>query len=227
LVSLDYSQIELRLMAHFSEDEELLKAFENDIDVHTLTASKIYNLEIEHVDSRMRRDGKTVNFAIIYGISPFGLAKSLKVTRDKAKIFIENYLKEYKGVKNFMDAMIISAKERGFVETLTGRIRFIKNINGRNYQEREFAKRIAVNTPIQGSAADIIKLAMIRVGKILNEYKAKMIMQIHDELIFEADEDSSEEFAINAKNIMENVYSDLKAELKVDTGIGKNWYEAH
>ncbi len=227
LVALDYSQIELRLMAHFSEDKELLKAFENDIDVHTLTASKIYNTNIESVDEQMRRDGKTVNFAIIYGISPFGLGKSLKVTREKAKTFIENYFKEYTGVKNFMENIVKFAKEKGFVETLLGRIRYIKGINNRNHQEREFAKRTAINTPIQGSAADIIKLAMIETSKILPDYKAHMIMQIHDELIFEVPENLSEKFALKAKEIMENVYPGLKAPLKVDVGIGANWYEAH
>jgi DNA polymerase-1 len=226
-VSLDYSQIELRLMAHFSEDEELLKAFQENIDVHSLTASKIYGIDISKVDNLMRRDGKTVNFAIIYGITPHGLAKSLKITRDKAKIFIENYFREYKGVKNYIETCINYAKEHGYVETLFNRRRFIRGIKSRSFQEREFAKRVAVNTPIQGTASDIIKLAMLEIDKIQKDYNASMIMQIHDELIFEVKEEYAEQFTERAKTIMENIAPMLKVPLKVDVGIGDNWFEAH
>ncbi len=227
IVSLDYSQIELRLMAHFSEDYELIEAFEKDIDIHSLTASKIYNVDIGEVNELMRREGKTVNFAIIYGISPYGLAKSLKITRDKAKTFIENYFKEYKGVKKYIEEITNKAKDNGYVETILGRIRYIRGIKSRNHTEREFAKRIAVNTPIQGSSADLIKLAMLKIDNISNKYNAKMIMQVHDELIFEVEAKFAEDFAINAKKIMEQVYPELKVKLKVDFGIGNNWFEAH
>jgi DNA polymerase-1 len=227
IISLDYSQIELRVMAHFSEDPELIKAFEDDIDVHTLTASKIYKVDIFEVDEVMRREGKTVNFAIIYGISPFGLAKSLKITRDKAKTFIGNYFKEYSGVKNYIENMVNFAKDKGYVETILGRIRYIKGITSRNHNEREFAKRIAVNTPIQGSSADLIKLAMLKIDKICKEFDSKMIMQVHDELIFEVNEICAEQFAKKAQNIMEQIYPKLKVKLKVDYGIGDSWFEAH
>ena len=227
LVSLDYSQIELRLMAHFSEDEELIRAFEKDIDVHCLTASKIYGVEIDKVSAQMRRDGKTVNFAIIYGISAFGLAKSLKVSRDKAKKFIENYFNEYTGVKRYIEKTILEAKEKGYVKTLYNRKRFIKGLTGRNHKEREFAKRVAVNTPIQGTAADIIKLAMVSIDKNEKDFNAKIIMQIHDELIFEVEKSNAEKFVSFAKDIMENITPELKVKLKVDAGMGKNWLEAH
>jgi len=227
LVSLDYSQIELRIMAHFSNDSELVSAFEKGLDVHTLTASKIYGVKIEDVTPQMRRDGKTVNFAIIYGISAFGLAKSLKVTRNKAKIFIENYFNEYKGVKNFIEKMVTHAKEHGYVETLFKRRRFIKGIKSRNHQEKEFAKRIAVNTPIQGTAADIIKLAMIELSEMEKNFNANAVMQIHDELIFEVNEKHAEKFSVHAKEIMENIAPALNVPLTVDIGIGKNWFEAH
>jgi len=227
LVSLDYSQIELRLMAHFSKDIELINAFHNNIDIHKLTASKIYKKDLEEIDNHMRNDGKTVNFSIIYGISPFGLAKSLKVDRTKAKIFIENYFNEYSGVKNFIETYPDIAKDKGFVETLFGRRRFVKGLNSKNHQEREFAKRIAINTPIQGSSADIIKIAMIGIDKFLDEFNSHMIMQIHDELIFEVPEIAADQFIARAKSIMENVCSNIEVPLKVDSGIGKNWFEAH
>ncbi len=226
ILSADYSQIELRIFAHYSKDSTLIEAFKNNIDIHKLTASKIYNVDINEVDEFMRREGKTVNFSIIYGISPFGLSKALKITREKAKIFIENYFNQYPGVKNFIETTIEKAKKDGYVENYFGRKRFIKGLNSRNHNEREFAKRAAINTIIQGTAADIIKIAMLKIDKILDNFKAKMIMQIHDELIFEVPDENIEPLSQTVKELMEDVIK-LDVPLKVDIGIGKNWYEAH
>ena len=226
IVAADYSQIELRIFAHYSNDETLIHAFQEDIDVHKLTASKIYNVPLEEVDDFMRREGKTVNFSIIYGISPFGLSKALRITREKAKIFIDNYFKEYPGVKNFIEKTVEEVKKRGFVENYFGRKRIIRGLESRSHNEREFAKRAAINTIIQGTAADIIKIAMLKIDKILEKYNAKMIMQIHDELIFEVKEDNVNELSNQVKAIMENVVN-LTVPLKVSTGIADNWYDAH
>ncbi len=226
IVAIDYSQIELRIFAHYSQDRSLIEAFNRGIDIHSLTASKIYGVDIEKVDEHMRREGKTINFSIIYGISPYGLSKALRITREKAKIFIENYFKEYPGVKEFIEKTIEEVKKKKYVENYFGRIRYIKGLESKKHNEREFAKRAAINTIIQGTAADIIKFAMIDIDKILNEYDAKMIMQIHDELIFEVPENNVEEFSKRTKEIMENVVS-LKVPLIADVGIADNWYDAH
>ena len=226
IIAADYSQIELRIFAHYSEDKTLIDAFKNDIDIHKLTASKIYNVEISEVDDFMRREGKTVNFSIIYGISPFGLAKALKISREKAKTFIDNYFKQYPGVKDFIDKTIDEVKKTGFVENYFGRKRFIRGIDSKNHNEREFAKRAAINTIIQGTAADIIKIAMLKIDKILNDFNAKMIMQIHDELIFEVPEGNVDSFSKEIKYIMENVIN-LNVPLDVSLGFASNWYDAH
>ncbi len=226
IVAADYSQIELRIFAHYSQDKSLIEAFKNNIDIHKLTASKIYGVDIDKVDDFMRREGKTVNFSIIYGISPYGLSKALKITREKAKIFIENYFKEYPGVKDFIEKTIDEVKKSGFVENFFGRRRIIKGIDSRSHNEREFAKRAAINTIIQGTAADIIKIAMLKIDNLLEDYNAKMIMQIHDELIFEVSEKNVEDFSNKVKNIMENVVN-LSVPLEVSIGIAENWYDAH
>jgi len=226
IVAADYSQIELRIFAHYSQDKSLIEAFKNNIDIHKLTASKIYGVDIDKVDDFMRREGKTVNFSIIYGISPYGLSKALKITREKAKIFIENYFKEYPGVKDFIEKTIDEVKKSGFVENFFGRRRIIKGIDSRSHNEREFAKRAAINTIIQGTAADIIKIAMLKIDNLLEDYNAKMIMQIHDELIFEVSQKNVEDFSNKVKNIMENVVN-LSVPLEVSIGIAENWYDAH
>ena len=226
IVAIDYSQIELRIFAHYSQDKTLIEAFKNGLDVHSLTASKIYQVTMEKVDDLMRREGKTINFSIIYGISPYGLSKALRISREKAKIFIENYFKEYPMVKEFIEKTIEHVKQTGYVENYYGRRRYIRGLDSRSHNEREFAKRAAINTIIQGTAADVMKFAMLEVDKIVDEYNAKMIMQIHDELIFEVPEDKAEKFAEKVKNIMENVVK-LTVPLIADVGIADNWYEAH
>ena len=226
ILAADYSQIELRIFAHYSQDRTLIEAFKNNLDIHKLTASKIYKVSLDEVDDFMRREGKTVNFSIIYGISPYGLSKALRISREKAKIFIENYFNEYPGVKSFIDKTIEEVKKNGYVENYFGRKRFIKGIESRSHNEREFAKRAAINTIIQGTAADIIKIAMLKIDKILGKYKARMTMQIHDELIFEVPEDTVNKFSDAVKNIMESVL-ELSVPLDVSCGIGDNWYDAH
>ncbi len=226
IVAADYSQIELRIFAHYSKDATLIEAFKKNIDIHKLTASKIYNVSIEEVDDFMRREGKTVNFSIIYGISPYGLSKALKISREKAKTFIENYFKEYPGVKEFIDKTIEEVKKKGYVENYYGRKRYIKGIDSKSHNEREFAKRAAINTIIQGTAADIIKIAMLKIDKIIDKFDAKMIMQIHDELIFEVPEDKVFEFSKQVKDIMENII-ELNVPLEVSVGYANNWFDVH
>ncbi|MGA1861954.1 DNA polymerase [Deferribacter thermophilus] len=222
LVSFDYSQIELRILASLSEDKNLIDAFKNDEDIHTKTAMEIFS--IKEVDSKHRRLAKAVNFGIIYGLSPYGLARDTGISQSEAKIFIEKYFELYPGVKKYIDKVILDAREKGFTETILGRKRFISDINSANKMLRQRAERVAINAPIQGSAADIIKLAMIKIYEYLHKLdnNAKMLLQIHDELLFEIKEEYSESLAIKIKDIMETIV-DLKVPLKVNYSIGKNW----
>ncbi|HHJ10307.1 MAG TPA: DNA polymerase I [Bacteroidetes bacterium] len=228
ILSADYSQIELRLMAHLSEDESMIRAFLNNQDIHAATAAKIYNVPLEEVTREMRSHAKTANFGIIYGISSFGLAQRLDISRTKAKELIDGYFKSFPGVKRYMNVSIQKARERGYAETIMGRRRYLRDINSGNSFIRSMAERNAINTPIQGSAADIIKLAMIRVQKILEEkgLKTKMILQVHDELLFDMYLPEKEEVIDLVVYEMENVVK-LKVPLTVDYGIGRNWLEAH
>jgi len=228
ILSADYSQIELRLMAHLSEDESMIRAFLNNQDIHAATAAKIYNVPLEEVTREMRSHAKTANFGIIYGISSFGLAQRLDISRTKAKELIDGYFKSFPGVKKYMNVSIQKARERGYAETIMGRRRYLRDINSGNSFIRSMAERNAINTPIQGSAADIIKLAMIRVQKILEEkgLKTKMILQVHDELLFDMYLPEKEEVIDLVVYEMENVVK-LKVPLTVDYGIGRNWLEAH
>lgn len=226
--SADYSQIELRIMAHLSQDPDMIKAFNDDEDIHSATSAKIYKVPISDVTSDMRRKAKTANFGIIYGISVFGLAERLNIPRGESKELIDGYFESYPNVKAYMDKSIEVARKKGYVETVFGRKRFLADINSRNAIVRGYAERNAINAPIQGSAADIIKIAMIRIYDRFEKenIKSKMILQVHDELNFNVIESEFD----NVKKIvieeMENAYK-LSVPLKADCGVGVNWLEAH
>ena len=227
-LSADYSQIELRIMAHLSGDENMLAAFRSGHDIHAATAAKIYKIPIEHVTPDMRRKAKTANFGIIYGISVFGLADRLDIPRAEAKELIDGYFETYPQVKNYMDKSIEKAKENGFVETLLGRRRYLADINSANSMVRGYAERNAINAPIQGTAADIIKIAMVRISDRFKteNIRSKMTMQVHDELNFSVLENELLPLKKIIEEEMENAVL-LQIPLKVDAGIGKNWLEAH
>ena len=227
-MSVDYSQIELRIMAHLSGDVNMMDAFNQGLDIHTATAAKIYKIELNEVNSDMRRKAKTANFGIIYGISTFGLAERLAIPRAEAKELIEGYFGTYPDVKRYMDEAIQRAKELGYVETIFGRKRFLADINSQNSIVRGYAERNAINAPIQGSAADIIKIAMVRIQKrlTLEGLKTKMTMQVHDELNFSVPMDEVEIAKKLVVEEMENAI-ELKVPLIADCGIGSNWLEAH
>ena len=227
LLSADYSQIELRLMAHMSEDENLIEAFHSGEDIHAATAAKIFGLSIQEVSREMRSKAKTANFGIIYGISSFGLSQRLNISRTEARELIEGYFRSYGKVKEYMDQSIKLAKERGYVETIMGRRRFLKNIHSSNAIIRGNAERTAINAPIQGSAADIIKLAMVNIfRRIRQNYRTKMILQVHDELIFDVYKPELEEMKRIVRNEMEQAVR-ISVPLVVDMGTGNNWLEAH
>ncbi|WP_455675959.1 DNA polymerase I [Pradoshia sp.] len=223
----DYSQIELRVLAHIADDENLINAFKEDMDIHTKTAMDVFHVEEEEVTSIMRRQAKAVNFGIVYGISDYGLSQNLNITRKEAGTFIERYLESYPGVQRYMKDIIEEAKELGYVTTLLHRRRYIPEINNRNFNVRGFAERTAMNTPIQGSAADIIKLAMIHMNDRLKRenLKAKLLLQVHDELIFEAPKDEIDILKKIVPEEMENAIQ-LSVPLKVDYSFGDTWYDA-
>jgi DNA polymerase-1 len=227
LVSADYSQIELRLLAHFSKDDNLLKAYKNNIDIHALTASEIFDTPIDKVDSQMRSSAKAVNFGIIYGISSFGLAKNAQVSNYQAKLFIDEYFKTYPKVKEYMDSNVELAMKQGYLRTLMGRIRNFPEITSSNYNIKEFGKRAAMNMPLQGSASDIIKMAMLRTNKALkdNNCKAKLILQVHDELILDVPDDEVDIVKKLLIDSMENAVN-LLVPLTVNVAVGNNWFEA-
>ena len=226
--SADYSQVELRLMAHFSKDEHLISAFQRGEDIHRATAAKVFKVSLDEVDDDMRRKAKTANFGIIYGISAFGLAERLNIPRKEAKAIIEGYFENFPGVKEFMDSCIKEARERGYVETLFGRRRYLPDINSRNGVVRGIAERNAINAPIQGTAADIIKMAMVSIQKRFeNEgVKSKMMLQVHDELNFNMFKPEQDIVKRIVKEEMEGAV-DLSVPLVVDMGVGENWLEAH
>lgn len=228
LLDADYSQIELRVLAHLSEDPKLIEAFNTDMDIHTLTASQVFHISENEVTSLQRSRAKEVNFGIVYGMGEFGLSESLGITRKDAKVYIDNYFVSYPRVKGFMDEIIDECKEKGYVETILNRKRSIVDINNSNFMLRSAAERIARNTPIQGSAADIIKLAMIKVYEALKKQnlKSKLILQVHDELILNVPHDEIETVKHLLKDCMEDAYI-LIVPLKVDMNTGDSWYEAH
>lgn len=223
----DYSQIELRVLAHIADDEKLIEAFIEDMDIHTKTAMEVFHVKADEVTSNMRRHAKAVNFGIVYGISDYGLSQSLGITRKEAGKFIDRYLESYPGVKQYMDDIIHEAKQKGFVSTLLHRRRYLPEITSRNFNLRSFAERTAMNTPIQGSAADIIKKAMIDMADRLRkeELKARLLLSVHDELIFEAPEDEIEKLKKIVPDVMENTV-ELKVPLKVDYSYGPTWFDA-
>ncbi|PPR48708.1 MAG: DNA polymerase I [Alphaproteobacteria bacterium MarineAlpha6_Bin1] len=232
LVSLDYSQIELRLLAHIGKVNELKKAFDLNLDIHKETASQIFNKPIDKIDNNLRRKAKTINYGIIYGISAFGLSKQLNITRSDADFFLKEYFKKYKGILDYIDETTNFCKKNGFVKTIFGRKCFIAGINNKNPNFRNFAIRAAINAPIQGSAADIIKKAMIKIYKFFNKnkVKSKLILQVHDELLFEIPESEITYLTKEITNIMEKaILPDviLNVPLVVDVGKGDNWAEAH
>ncbi len=228
ILSADYSQIELRILAHLSKDESLIEAFRNGEDIHRSTAAKVFMVSPEEVTDDMRRKAKEVNFGILYGLGPFGLKSRLGISQTHAKEIIDTYFRTFKSVKNFIDESIAKAKALGYAETILGRRRYLKNINSKNYTVRQFEERVAVNMPIQGTAADMIKLAMIKIHKELEKRKAKtrMVLQVHDELLFDAYKDELELLMPVIKNLMETALP-LSVPVVVDTGIGGNWLEAH
>ena len=227
LIDADYSQIELRLLAHFSGCKELIEAYEADEDVHSVTASQVFGVDLKDVTPHMRRQAKAVNFGIIYGISEFGLAKNIGVDVKTARDYIATYFKRYTAVKEYMDGNVEFAKKHGFVATLTGRKRYIKEINSTNYNLRQFGERAAMNMPLQGSSADIIKIAMVNIYNRLKKegLKTKLILQVHDELVLDAPKEEKEIATKILKEEMENAVK-LRVPLTVDVHSGDNWYEA-
>jgi len=232
LISADYNQIEMRILADIADVKELKKAFKNNEDIHSLTASQVFNISLNKIDSETRRKAKAINFGIIYGISPYGLAKQLSIPNSEGKQYIQEYFERYPKIKDYMDYQINFAKTNNYVETMFGRRCNIKGINDKNFAVRGFAERQSINAPIQGTAADIIKLSMIEIHKDIKEKKinAKMILQVHDELVFEIAEDEIKESIPLLKNIMETTHlnhKDFIVPLTVDHGIGNDWGELH
>ena len=227
LVAADYSQIELRLLAHFSEDETMLQTYRENGDIHADTAAKVFGVPRAEVTQQMRSAAKAVNFGIVYGISDFGLAKNIGVSREKASQIIATYFEQFSGVKAFLDSCVLRAEQLGYAETAFGRRRYIPELKARNFNQRAFGKRVAMNAPIQGTAADIIKLAMIRVQEALKEYgeDAVLILQVHDELIVDCIEELSQTVAQKMRTAMEDVVS-FRVPLTVSVGIGKDWLSA-
>ena len=226
LLSADYSQIELRILAHLSGDKSLITAFRNNEDIHTHTAADIFDLDRDLINGQMRRMAKIVNFGIIYGMSSYGLARNLGVGREEAEKYIQNYFQRYQGVKRYIEKEKEEARRKGYVVTLLNRRRYLEGINSLDKNIREFNERIAINTPIQGSAADLIKLAMIKISESFKKkkFKSKLLLQIHDELVFEIYKRELEEAKSIIKDIME--YSlELSVPLKVNLKTGDNWAE--
>ncbi|NNJ92500.1 MAG: DNA polymerase I, partial [Gammaproteobacteria bacterium] len=229
MVAADYSQIELRIMAHLSADAGLLKAFSEGLDVHAATAAEVFGVDsIEAVTSDQRRSAKAVNFGLIYGMSAFGLAKQLDIGRAEAQGYVDLYFDRYPGVKEFMDKTRETAHEKGYVETLFGRRLYLPEINSRNGMRRQAAERTAINAPMQGTAADIIKRAMLSVDGWIQQKQPhlKMLMQVHDELVFEIHQDELESSTETIRQQMQSA-AELSVPLIVDVGSGANWEEAH
>jgi DNA polymerase I len=228
ILSADYSQIELRIMASICSDDTLLAAFRNGEDIHKRTAALVFKVDPSEVTPDMRRKAKEVNFGILYGLGPFGLKSRLGITQQHAKEIIDNYFTSFKNVKQFMDDSVKSAQKKGYSETLLGRRRYLKNINSKNRVIRQFEERVAVNMPIQGTAADMIKLAMIKIYEALtkNKFKTKMVLQVHDELVFDTHKDEVDDVISLVKELMENALP-LNVPILVETGIGNNWLDAH
>jgi DNA polymerase-1 len=228
MVSADYSQIELRIMAHLSGDAGLQQAFAQGLDVHRATAAEVFNVPLDQVTSDMRRNAKAINFGLIYGMSAFGLARQLKIDRSTAQQYVDLYFTRYPGVKDFMDRTRIQAREQGYVETVFGRRLYAQDINASNHARRQYAERAAINAPMQGTAADLIKLAMLAVQRWIRSsgVEVRMIMQVHDELVFEVAQADMARASDRIRRCMSEV-STLSVPLVVDIGVGDNWDEAH
>ncbi|GAB3643050.1 DNA polymerase I [Spirosoma arcticum] len=228
IMSADYSQIELRIMAAFSGDQTMLDAFNNNVDIHTQTASKVFHVDLEDVSGDMRRKAKTINFGIIYGISSFGLAARLKIPRKEAATIIEEYFAGFPAVKAYIDQCIEKARGFGYAETILGRRRYLRDINSRNITDRMFAERNAVNAPIQGSAADMLKIAMIQIHEFMRreQLRSKMILTVHDELVFDAHRDELDHLRENIDHIMKNAIP-MGVQMETGIGVGENWLVAH
>jgi DNA polymerase-1 len=227
ILAADYSQIELRVLAHISKDERLMEAFHRNMDIHTKTAMDVFGVAEDQVDRNMRRSAKAVNFGIVYGISDYGLSQNLDITRAEAARFIEQYFAVFRGVRQYMDTIVQQARKDGYVTTLLHRRRYLPEINASNYNLRSFAERTAMNTPIQGTAADIIKLAMVQISERLakDKLRSRMLLQVHDELVFEVPPEEMETMQHLVPEVMNNALP-LNVPLKVDVEYGKNWYEA-
>ena len=227
IISADYSQIELRLIAQMSQDPAMVEAFKHGEDIHASTAAKVFNVTLDEVTREQRSQAKTVNFGIIYGVSAFGLADQANISRKEAKALIDAYYETYPTLKAYIEKQVEIARDQGFVETLMGRRRYLKDINSRNAVVRSHAERNAVNAPIQGTAADIVKMAMIQIQKELKKnYQTKMILQVHDELIFDAPKDEVEKVSELIKSTMEAAMQ-MDVPLIAEVGVGANWLEAH
>ena len=223
----DYSQIELRVLAHMSGDEQLIEAYRMDQDIHRITAAKVFHTPFEEVTDLQRRNAKAVNFGIVYGISSFGLSQDLSISRKEAAEYIEQYFATYPKVKEFLDRLVSDGKEQGYITTMYKRRRPIPELSSSNFMQRSFGERVAMNSPIQGTAADIIKIAMIKVWKALRDanLQSKLILQVHDELLIETLKEEEEQVRqILSENMKEAAA--LAVTLEVDLHVGENWYEA-
>ena len=225
-IDADYSQIELRVLAHMSGDESLIEAYQHEDDIHKITASKVFHTPLDEVSSLQRSNAKAVNFGIIYGISSFGLGQDLNISRKEAEEYIEQYFKTYPQIKEFLDNLVLEAEDKGYVSTIFGRRRPIPELKSSNFMQRNFGKRVAMNSPIQGTAADIIKIAMNRVNQELKNRKleSRLILQVHDELLIEAKVEELEEVKDILVTEMKNA-TKLRVPLELGVSIGENWYE--
>lgn len=228
ILSADYSQIELRIMAAFAQDESMIEAFNQGRDIHATTAAKVFNVSLDEVTSDMRRKAKTVNFGIIYGVSAFGLSQQIAISRTEAKEIIDSYWREFPAIKQYMDSAVIKARDTGYCETILGRRRYLRDINAQNMVERGFAERNAINAPIQGSAADMIKVAMIKVNDFIKKEKlrSRMILTVHDELVFDAHRDELDLLKERVNDLMIHAI-DFPVKMETGMGVGQNWLEAH
>ena len=222
----DYSQIELRILAHMSEDKQLIEAYQMEEDIHRITASKVFHTPFEEVTDLQRRNAKAVNFGIVYGISSFGLSQDLSISKKEAAAYIEQYFETYPGVKRFLDNMAEKAKSQGYVTTMYGRRRPIPELTSSNFMQRSFGERVAMNSPIQGTAADIMKIAMVRVWESLHRegLKSRMILQVHDELLIETYAGEEEQVRRILTQQMQQA-ADLSVTLEIDLHTGDNWYQ--
>ena len=234
LISADYNQIEMRILADIADVKELKKAFNNNEDIHSLTASQVFNISLSKIDDEIRRKAKAINFGIIYGISQYGLAKQISVSNQEAEDFLKSYFKKFPEIKDYMNTTVNFCRKNGYVNNIFGRKCYIPSINDKNYNVRNFQERAAINAPIQGSAADIMRLAMIKINAVFSKesnYKTKMLLQIHDELVFETPKNEIEKIVPVIKKNMSDVssseYHEFSIPLTVDVNSGNNWGEAH